>query len=182
MGLFDKLFSKEVMNKIEEVQKKAEEAIGDAIDKILPDEKKVEETVKQAEDSVEKAATVSAAKEQVECLADAVGSEIENRGTFAYFKDVIEKNIPGTEVKSDVKLEEIGVYEPKRNEAPTAVVFRNGTPAAALYIVRKNSYRRESYSLAMAACKAAGIPALRFMKEFRNEPGYVAGRVGAAMK
>ena len=190
MGLFDKLFSKEVMNKIEEVQKKAEEAIGGAIDKILPDEKKAEEAIKQAEKAENNAAqvqsaaqeTAAAAKEQFEYIADAVGSEIENRGTFAYFKEVIEKNIPGTEVKCGVKLEDIGVSEPKRNEAPTAVVYKDGVPAAALYIVKKNYYRRECYSLAMAACLAAGIPALRFMEEFRNEPGYVAGRVDAAIK
>ncbi|MBP5224095.1 MAG: hypothetical protein J6Z38_00715 [Lachnospiraceae bacterium] len=194
MGLFDKLFSKEVMSKIEEVQKKAEEAIGGAIDKILPDEKKAEEAVQQAQNAAEQVQdtagqaqtaaqnAVSAAKEQFEILADAVGSEIENRGSAAYFKEVIEKNLSGTEVKCGVSLEEIGVSEPKRNEPPTAVVYKDGAPAAVLYIVKKNSYRRECYTFAMAACKAAGIPALRFMEEFRNDPGYVAGRVDAVLK
>ena len=32
------------------------------------------------------------------------------------------------------------------------------------------------------ACEKAGIPALRFMKEFSNEPGYIVGRVDAVMK
>ena len=37
MGLLDKLFSQEVKNKLEELTKKAEEAVGDALDKVLPE-------------------------------------------------------------------------------------------------------------------------------------------------
>ena len=84
--------------------------------------------------------------------------------------------------RNTVSLSEIGAAEPKRNERVSAVVYKNGAPALALYIVSKNSYRREAYVLGMNACEKAGIPALRFMKEFSNEPGYIVGRVDAVMK
>lgn len=189
MGLFDKLFSQEVKNKLEELTKKAEEAVGDALDKVLPDEKKAEEAVNQAANTVQevreeaRAAEVEVKHNEAFTEAiNAIGSVIEDRGSAAYFKDVIEKNLPGTEVRENVALSDIGVSEPKRNERVSAVVFRNGVPALALYIVHKNNYRREAYVLGMNACEKAGIPALRFMKEFSNEPGYIVGRVNAVMK
>ena len=197
MGLFDKLFSQEVKNKIDELTKKAEEVVGDALDKVLPDEKKAEEAAKETAEAVQE--TAEAVKEEAEkevqaakldvkhneafsAAVNAIGSAIEDRGSVAYFKEVIEKNIPGSEVRESVSLSEIGAAEPKRNERVSAVVYKNGAPALALYIVSKNSYRREAYVLGMNACEKAGIPALRFMKEFSNEPGYIVGRVDAVMK
>ena len=61
MGLLDKLFSKEVKDKLDELTKKAEEAIGDALDKVLPDEKKAEETAAQ---TVQTAQAVQQAAEE----------------------------------------------------------------------------------------------------------------------
>ena len=196
MGLFDKLLSKEMKDKLDELTKKAENVIGDALDKVLPDEKKAEEKVEQAVQTVQAAENAfEEAEKEIQAAAldvkhneafqaalNAVGSDITDRGSVAYFKDIIEKNIPGTEVRENVSLSEIGASEPKRNERISAVVYKYGAPALALYIVSKNYYRREAYVLGMNACEKAGIPAIRFMKEFTNEPGYIVGRVNAVMK
>lgn len=119
--------------------------------------------------------------EKVIPLAGALGSDEEDRGSSAYFADVLSRNLPGTEILTDQPLSAVTEQLPPRHVPIDVLVRRNGIPAVAVVLVRKNGYKKEAVIRTMNACEEAGVPALRFMKEFSNEPGYVAGRVKALL-
>lgn len=195
MGLLDKLFSKEVKDKVDSLTKKINEAIDDIKENI---EKKTEETAKEA------ANAVSSAENAVENAADewpepvipqlkvkrndavvpfeaAVGSDIEDHGSKAYFADLIAKNLPEVTVAQDVPFETLGAEAPAKKADIDLMLSKDGKPAVAVFLVYKNQYRLVKYINTMNACEDAGIPAIRFMKEFSNEPAYVIGRIKALL-
>ncbi len=62
------------------------------------------------------------------------------------------------------------------------VLYRNGTPAAAVILCGKYEWDTEQIRCAMVACKKAKVPCLRFIKEFRNSADYVVGRINSVLR
>ena len=66
---------------------------------------------------------------------------------------------------------------PEKN-VPITLLLSNGTsPAMAIFLVPRDKYKPRALIESMNACENAGIPAIRFINEFENEPGYVIGRI-----
>lgn len=114
--------------------------------------------------------------------ANAVGSTIGDRGSAAYFADVISKNIPGAAVRTNVALSEISSENPDKKVNIDVLVSIGGVNKVAIVLPSKAKYRNHAYLNTMNACEAAGVAALRFMQEFRNDPGYVSARVKSVIK
>ena len=105
-----------------------------------------------------------------------IGSSIRNRGTAEYFADLIEKNIPGASIRCNVPLTELTTELPYTYVAIDVLVESFGRRLA-IVLPPKQKYKTARYVYTMNACEAAGISAIRFMKEFDNEPDYVIGRI-----
>lgn len=113
---------------------------------------------------------------------NAIGSNIKDRGSEEYFEDLILKNIPGTQVKTYVPLKELGIASPGFSDSVNVLVYRNGVPSIAIVIVEKVCYDEASVLDVMDACEDAGLPCIRFIYDFANNPDYVIGRIKAIMK
>lgn len=114
--------------------------------------------------------------------AGAIGSMIGDRGSAEYFADVIQNNVPGAQVRTNVPLCEVTMENPAKQVIIDDLVFINGIPKLAILIPEKTKYRNYPYLNTMNACENVGIAAIRFMKEFRNDPGYVSARVKAVIR
>lgn len=108
-------------------------------------------------------------------------STITDRGSAAYFGDLINRNLHGVEVRYDVQLSELSSIDPPVKVPLDVVIYRDGQPSVAIIIVSKNHYRRAGIIFTMNACENSGIPALRFFREFENEPEYVIGRINTVL-
>ena len=64
----------------------------------------------------------------------------------------------------------------------TFVLYRNGRPCCAVILCSSKAWDTGEICAAMSACKAAGVPCLRFMENFRNQSGYVVNRIRKAMR
>ena len=189
MGLLDKLLSKEVKEKLGDLTKKINEAIDDIKENMDKKEEKAEEVVSSTENTVEEVAEefpepVYAQlkvkrKEVFAPFEAALGSDIEDHGSLAYFTDVIAKNLPDVTVSSIVPLETLGGEIPAKKADIDLLLSKDGKQALAILLVPKNKYRLTKYINTMNACEDAGVPAIRFMKEFSNEPAYMIGRIKA---
>ncbi len=198
MGLFDKLLGSALKEGIKKAADAASEKIGSALEKNGIDLDSVKEAFSEAkkkEDGAPAPAAVPAAeeeeavsgytapvlirprREQVVRDMTAVGSSVEDTGSAEYFADVISRNFPGYEVKTGRPLADVTAELPPLSSMLDVVMYRNGAPVAAVLLVRKNSYKRAAHIFTMNACERAGVPALRFMKEFSNEPSYIVGRI-----
>ena len=189
MGLLDKLFSKEVKEKMEDLAKKINEAIDDIKDNIDKKEDEAEEAVSSVTETVQEAVEefpepvipqLKVKRKEVFSLFEgAVGSEIEDRGSAAYFEDLIKKNLPEITVEKNVPVETLGQETPAKRADIDLMLMIDGKPVLAIFLVPKNLYRLTKYVNSMNICEDAGIPAIRFMQEFSNEPAYVTGRIKA---
>ena len=202
MGLLNRMISKVVNKAADAIAEKAGNEIKDAI---LGDAKKraeeAEESLKEAEEAIASAQKEAekAAEEFMETTAyqrpallvkhqedfsvddSAKDSDVKDRSSAAYFEDVITKNIEGVTVKTDVDPAEFAPAVPEKHEK-ALIVYKAETPVLAILLVSKDKYRNLPVINSMNALEAAGIPAIRFMKEFSNIPGYVIGRIKAVMK
>lgn len=113
---------------------------------------------------------------------NAVPSSVADRGSAEYFADVIEKNVPGARVETNVPLSMFTSENPAKQVNIDVLVRINNIPKLAIILVRKNSYRTTAVVNTMNACEKVSLPAIRFMKEFSNEPGYVSARVKAVTR
>ncbi len=195
MGLFDKLMDsavKLVKEKGSQIATgKIKESLGEVFGK--PDQpespRREEERPAQAAacETAEEAPAYAAPQlirkrnEKVVPLAGALGSDVEDRGSAAYFADLLSRNFPGLEIAVGQPLSAVTDRVPEWAADIDVLACRNGAPAVAILLVPKNRYRKAAVINAMNACEEAGVPALRFMKEFSNEPSYVAGRVKAVL-
>ena len=192
MGLLDKLFSKEVKEKMEDLAKKINEAIDDIKDNIDKKEDEAEDVASSVTETVQEKAEEAEEfaewvvpqlkvkrKEVFSRFEAAVGSEIEDCGSAAYFGDLIAKNLPDITVEKDVPVESLGQEVPVKRANIDLMLSKDGKQVLAVFLVPKNQYRIAKYINSMNACEDAGIPAIRFMKEFSNEPSYVIGRIKA---
>ena len=206
MGLLDKLFSKEAQKKMNELVKDATKKINDTIDELksgIEEGKKetsadaIKESLNgQAQELQETADAAGEAlevgfkepqavvlnhkrKEQFSLREDAVPSEIEDRGSNAYFRELIEKNLPGVSVQEEVPLAEITSEVPAKNRNISLLLTSAGGKKLAVMLVAKNQYRLAAVVNTMNICEDQGIPAIRFMQEFENAPAYVVGRIAA---
>lgn len=59
---------------------------------------------------------------------------------------------------------------------------QNGKPKAGIILCDKHEWDTEQISITMEACRKAGIPCLRFFREFRNEVDYVTQRIRKALR
>lgn len=98
------------------------------------------------------------------------------KGSAAYFEAVISRNIPGVTIRTDVPLTEITSDIPY-TKVNIDVLVSDGVKKLAIFIPPKDRYRNACYVYTMNACEAKGVTAIRFMKEFRNDPEYVIGRI-----
>ncbi len=194
MGLFDKLMgsaAKLVKEKGSQIATgKIKESLGEIFGKQeQPESPKREEerpvpaAVPEEEERPAYAAPqlIRKRNEKVVPLAGALGSDVEDRGSAAYFADVLSRNFPGLEIAVNQPLSAVTDRVPAWAADIDILACRNGAPAVAILLVRKNGYKKAAVINAMNACEEAGVPALRFMKEFSNEPSYVAGRVKAVL-
>lgn len=113
---------------------------------------------------------------------NAIPSSVADRGSAEYFADVIEKNVPGARVETNVPLSMFTSENPAKQVNIDVLVRINNIPKLAIILVKKNSYRNAGIVNTMNACEKVNLPAIRFMKEFSNEPGYVSARVKAVTK
>jgi hypothetical protein len=74
------------------------------------------------------------------------------------------------------------VHAPKNSQPLTFLLRQNGVPKMGIILCGKNSWNTEQIRSTMSACKQAKIPCLRFMREFRNDAGYVAERIRKALR
>ena len=203
MGLFDKLMdsaAKLVKEKGSQIATgKIKESINNALEKQGVDMDKVKDAFRKDREEERPAPAAAPEPEQPEYpeyvapklirlrnetvipLAGALGSDEEDRGSAEDFADVLSRNFPGLEVLTNQPLSAVTDRLPERAAAIDVLVRRNGAPAVAIVLVRKNGYKKAAVINTMNACEEAGVPALRFMKEFSNEPAYVAGRVKALL-
>lgn len=94
-----------------------------------------------------------------------------------YFVDLITKNIPDVEVKTNLSPESMMLYiDGKQQNVPIAL-YKNGSPVIALFLVPSQAYKTVAVVNTMKACEEKGIPAIRFMDSFRNDPSYVIHRI-----
>lgn len=111
----------------------------------------------------------------------AMGSSLD-RSTADYFDEVIRNNMPGYTTSKRVPASSVISNVPSKNVPIDVVLYSNGKPVLAIFVVGKNRYRNLALVQTMNACEASSIPAIRFFKEFENRPDYVMGRVKAVKR
>ena len=99
-----------------------------------------------------------------------------------YFTDLLSKNLPDTDIRTDISPASLGLYIEGKQQNVPIVIYRAAEPVLALFLVPSQGYRRAAVINTMNACEDAGIPAIRFMDTFSNKPEYVIARVKAVMK
>ena len=184
MGFLDKLISKSVKDIAKQVEKNLAGALNGAAQPQpavpAPQPAPAPQAAAPA-DTSPSAPVLNVRHNEPFAPVAAQASSVADRGSVAYFADVIGKNIPGVTLETDVPLTALGLSAEKGVPVSVAV-YKAGTPALAILVTPKNGYRRYGVINTMNALEARGIPAIRFMKEFANEPGYVVGRVLAVMR
>ena len=116
-------------------------------------------------------------KEPVQFAYDAVGSAVPDTGSIMYFTDLVQKNLPEYAVLQYPSVASVLGSAPEKNVDITMLLSRDGAPKLAIFLVSKDKYKPRALIESMNACENAGIPAIRFMQEFDNKPGYVVGRI-----
>ena len=116
-------------------------------------------------------------KEPVQLAYDAVGSVFTDTGSIMYFTDLVQKNLPEYAVFQYPSIESVLGSAPEKNVNISMLLSRAGVPKLAIFLVSKDKYKPRALIESMNACENAGIPAIRFMQEFDNKPGYVIGRI-----
>lgn len=176
MGFLSNLINKEVSKQLNKLTNKAGEAISSSI------KTGVNESIEAAREAVgayrpnSVPQLVKQHKEPFSKAVGAVGSDIYDTGSAEYFADVITKNIPGAGVELYVPLSALTSKLPYTS-VNIDVLVTLGDKKLAILLPSKNQYRNACYVFTMNACEFAGVPAIRFMKEFDNEAPYVVGRV-----
>ena len=187
VGLLDKFISKETQEQLKNLVKDVAEYAENAVKSDVPNKTYASYSSPQPaqpEPQYPEPVVVKLKVKHSEPFiidAGAVGSDFD-RGSAEYFIDVIEKNIPGVQTAANVPLSSLTADVPAKSLPVSVLVSRGGQPVIALMVVRKNDYRKVGVVNTMNACEDAGIPTIRFMSEFGNEPGYVAARIRAVMK
>ena len=70
-----------------------------------------------------------------------------------------------------------------QNSRPLSFLLRqNGEPKLGIILCGKHEWDDEPIRSTMEACGKAKIPCLRFMREFRNDAGYVTNRIRKALR
>ena len=119
-------------------------------------------------------------KEPVEYDDNAIGSSlphVDATTTLMYFTDLIQKNLPEFTVTQFASIESILGSAPEKNVPVTLLLSKGTSPALAIFLVPRDKYKPRALIESMNACENAGIPAIRFINEFENAPGYVIGRI-----
>lgn len=206
MGFLDSLVKKGIKNTVSDVSRRASNAAGNAIGNAVEDAVtdgfnklfgtsgrpasepgKSSTAASSSQASYEESAAsdrqlnvvkLKVAHRESFALDDsAVASTVADRGSAAYFEDLITINLPGATVKTNVPLSEVSSENFNKQAKIDVLVSVNGAYKLAIFLPSKNQYKTHAYLNSMNACEAAGVPAIRFMKEFRNDPNYVMGRV-----
>lgn len=116
-------------------------------------------------------------KEPVRFAYDAVGNAVPDTGSIMYFTDLVQKNLPEYAVLQYPSVASVLGSAPEKNVNISMLLSRDGAPKLAIFLVSKDKYKPRALIESMNACENAGIPAIRFMQEFDNKPGYVIGRI-----
>ena len=184
---FEKAVESAVKPAAENLANAAAENINQAADNLgeaTSAQKEYKSSFEEAMANLEKAAenyNNAAEKMEKQCSScEEVKKPASPTGTAEYFAAIISENIDGVEVKQDVALSEIA-EAPEKAVKIDLLIVKGGKPAAAVILVPKNSYKTMGVTNTMSICEANGIKALRFMKEFANEPGYVVNRIKSAL-
>ncbi len=74
------------------------------------------------------------------------------------------------------------VNTPKNSQPLSFLLRQNGEPKLGIILCGKYEWDMEPIQNTMEACKKAKIPCLRFMREFRNDAGYVTNRIRKALR
>ena len=74
------------------------------------------------------------------------------------------------------------VSVPKDSEPLTFLLRQNGAPKVGIILCGKYQWDTVAIANTREACKKANIPCLRFMREFRNDAGYVTDRIRKALR
>ena len=73
--------------------------------------------------------------------------------------------------------------EPAGDAVKISFLLRSGTqPQLAILLCDKNRWNNLAMRNTMEACKHAGIPCLRFIRDFRNRGDYVVERIQSALR
>lgn len=74
------------------------------------------------------------------------------------------------------------VQVPENSEPLTFLLRRSGAPNVGIILCGKYEWNTEAIHNTREACKKANIPCLRFMREFRNDAGYVTDRIRKVLR
>ncbi len=195
MGFLDKLISKEAQEKIKATVKSAAEVAEEKLKEAaeLAEEKKKEASSQSAYSPAQVAADngeeyssssnaprlVKKHKEPIIPFTGTVGSDVSKNNSVEYIEDLINKNLPGIEIKKNVNISAANAEPGKKYVPVDLVLIKDSKPVLALIICSKNKYRLYGVINTMNACEEKGLPAIRFFKEFENKPEYVIGRIKA---
>lgn len=193
MGFLDKLIGKEVQKQLNKVVQN----ISDAVVEAATAPKSANSTPQPAPAAAAPAAAPVAKKglkkvhnEPFSTAINVVPSSVAESGEAAfgkgkleaYFLDLVAKNLPELTAQTDVVPESLSLYVEGKKQNVPIVLFRNGLPVIALFLVPSQGYKRAAVVNTMNACEDKGIPAIRFMDSFSNQPNYVIARIKAVMK
>ena len=105
-----------------------------------------------------------------------------DHGRDDYFVELIHANMPQLGIYQWVPIQQIDpatdLYAASLN---ILLVRGDGWPVLAILLVEKEKHNTPTIRSMMASCARAGIPVMRFMREFENRPEYVIGRIRATI-
>lgn len=62
------------------------------------------------------------------------------------------------------------------------LLVKNKTPKAAIFLVDRYSWNTREIANAMDHCKRNRIPCVRFIRQFRNQAGYIVERINGVLR
>lgn len=104
------------------------------------------------------------------------------RDDFAYFQDLYLRNFPEYEIRTNVPADQI---DPSIQTVSLPVTFlfcRDGKPLLAVLLMDPHQDFDHRYSrVTERACRAKGLPFLRYFLTWRNDADYVVSRTRAGL-
>ena len=102
------------------------------------------------------------------------------RGTVdEYFRQILSNCFPGYSVQCSTSVtagltgaQDWGYF----------TLIKNGKPCAVILLVDKYHWHTQEIIDAMKQCQRSRIPCLRFIRQFRNQAGYVIGRINGVLR
>lgn len=176
-----KAVEKVVTPAAEKLAGKAAENINETTEALSQSTEALKENGSELEEALKKLEEVAEEYGIREEMAAEKTAALIDHGTAAYFEAVIAKGLPDIQVRKAVSLSSFVSGVPEKAAAVDLLLFKDGRPAVGILLVPKNSYDTVAIVNTMKYLEINGVKALRFMREFSNEAGYVVSRIKDAL-